>query len=83
MTPLKNQAANLTLTYYKPYDSTAIQAPPDTARFVHILMIQPATLRLESNWGQENTTYFNCDDLQIALIVQLQMLTVKLAILIL
>jgi len=46
-------------------------------------MIQPATLRLESNGGQQNTTYFNRDDLQIALMLQLQMLMVKLVILVL
>jgi len=46
-------------------------------------MIQPATLRLESSWGQQNTTYFNRDDLQIALMLQLQMLMVKLVITIL
>ena len=46
-------------------------------------MIQPAILRLESNGGQQNTTYFKRDDLQIALMLQLQMLMVKLVILVL
>jgi hypothetical protein len=46
-------------------------------------MVQPATLRLESNGGQENTTYFNRDDVQIALMLQLQKLMAKLVILVL
>jgi len=46
-------------------------------------MIQPATLRLESNGGQKNTTYFNRDGLQIALMLQLQMVMVKFVILVL
>jgi hypothetical protein len=41
-------------------------------------MIQPVTLRLESNGGQENTTYFNREDLQIAMMLQLRMLRVQL-----
>jgi len=46
-------------------------------------MIQPATLKLESNGEQEKATYFNRDDLQIALMLQLQMLMVKLVVLLL
>ena len=46
-------------------------------------MIQPATLTLETTGGQENTTYFNRDDLQIALMLQLVMVMVKLEILVL
>jgi hypothetical protein len=44
-------------------------------------MIQPATLRLESNGGQRNTTYFNRDAMQIVLTWQVQMLMLKLVIL--
>jgi hypothetical protein len=46
-------------------------------------MIQPATLRLENNGGQQTTNYFKRDDLQIALMLQLQTLMVKLVILVL
>jgi hypothetical protein len=44
-------------------------------------MVQPATLRLESNGGQESTTYFSREDVQIALMLQLRMVMVQLAIL--
>jgi hypothetical protein len=45
-------------------------------------MIQPTTLRLESNRGQQNCTYFNRNPFQLALMLQLQM-KLKLAILVL
>ena len=46
-------------------------------------MIQPATLRLESNVEQQNTTYLNVEALQMVSMLQLQMLVSKLVILIL
>jgi hypothetical protein len=32
-------------------------------------MVQPATLRLESNGGKQNSTYFNCDALLLRAVV--------------
>jgi hypothetical protein len=44
-------------------------------------MIQPATLRLESNGGQQNSTYFNRDALQLVLMLQLLMLKLLMLVL--
>jgi hypothetical protein len=46
-------------------------------------MIQPATLKLESNVGQQNTTYLNRDTLKLVSMLQLQTLVSKIEILIL
>jgi len=43
-------------------------------------MIQPATLRLESNGGQENTVYFKSRPLRLVLMLQLLLLKSKCGI---
>jgi hypothetical protein len=44
-------------------------------------MLQPATLRQESSGGQQNSTYFVGDALQLVLMLQLQLLVLKPVIL--
>ena len=75
------QTANLKLTYYKPPLIYATQITACKMQFERIWMIQPATLRLESNVEQQNTTYLNVEALQMVSMLQLQMLVSKLVIL--
>jgi len=61
----------------------SLKSSPGKMRFERIWMPQPATLRPDSNVGQQNTTYRKLYAMHLVSMLHLQMLVSELVILIL